>query len=76
MEPVRDLVVKVGAAVADAPTAEEAPVHIPVHPGAAGQRGIFHHLPADVRALVQIPWWVVFCQEREKKDTEKDDLLA
>lgn len=52
--------VEVGAAVAEAPVAYEASVNIPVYPVYAGQGGVLHHLPINIRALVEISWRVIF----------------
>lgn len=57
----RDLMVEVGAAVAEAPVAYEASVNIPIYPVYAGQGGVLHHLPINIRALVEISWRVIFC---------------
>ena len=45
---VRDLMVEVGAAVAEPAVAQEAAVHTPIHPLRARRSRVFHQLPSDV----------------------------
>lgn len=45
---VRDLMVEMGAAVAEPAVAQEAAVHASVHPLRARQSRALHHLPIDI----------------------------